>query len=381
MVTLTNCTFIGNSAVGTNGAAGRNGSGGGNIGNNGGNGTAGVQALGGAIYNLGGLTIYNSSFFTNSATGGSGGSGGNGGDGTFQGGNGGNGGAGGLGYGGAIYNLGTLRLTNCTFSGNTVSGGTGGSGGTDGAGAFAGNRGPWRRWRQRFRRGRLQRAEPDRRQLHFHRQCRAERQQRRRRHGLFLGQRGEWADRAGQFRRRGLQSKACGCLQTARSANNTVAGGNGGNGGMQCGQRHHRRQRRQWGQRPGRRFVQHRRRRRGELHIFRCAGLLAAPTAWRQRRLPGNGWHSRRRPRRRHCPAGLGTFVLRNTILAATTAGANAYDTSAGRITDGGYNISSDASLNLTGTSLKNTDPQARFTGGQWRPHPNHGASNHQSRH
>ena len=95
VVTMTNCTFIGNSAVGTNGAAGLNGSGGGTIGNNGGNGTAGVQALGGAIYNLGSLTIYNSSFFTNSATGGSGGSGGNGSDGTFQGGNGGNGGAGG----------------------------------------------------------------------------------------------------------------------------------------------------------------------------------------------------------------------------------------------------------------------------------------------
>ena len=55
---------------------------------------------------------------------------------------------------------------------------------------------------------------------------------------------------------------------------------------------------------------------------------------------------------------GSSTFVLRNTILAATTAGANAYDTSTGRITDGGYNISSDGSLNFTGTSLKNTDPK-----------------------
>ena len=54
---------------------------------------------------------------------------------------------------------------------------------------------------------------------------------------------------------------------------------------------------------------------------------------------------------------GSGTFVLRNTILAASSAGTNAYDTSASRITDGGYNISSDASLNLSGTSLKNTDP------------------------
>ena len=94
MVTLTNCTFVGNSAVGTNGTAGNDASGGGTIGKNGGNGTAGVQALGGAIYNLGGLTICNCSFLTNSAAGGSGGSGGDGGDGTFQGGNGGNGGVG-----------------------------------------------------------------------------------------------------------------------------------------------------------------------------------------------------------------------------------------------------------------------------------------------
>ena len=52
-----------------------------------------------------------------------------------------------------------------------------------------------------------------------------------------------------------------------------------------------------------------------------------------------------------------GAFVLRNSILAASSAGTNAYDTSASRITDGGYNISSDASLNLSGTSRKNTDP------------------------
>ena len=75
----------------------------------------------------------------------------------------------------------------------------------------------------------------------------------------------------------------------------------------------------------------------------------------------------------RHVPAvgrggdiakGSGTFILRNTILAASSAGTNAYDTSASRITDGGYNISSDASLNLSGTSHKSTDPEARV---RWR--------------
>ena len=44
--------------------------------------------------------------------------------------------------------------------------------------------------------------------------------------------------------------------------------------------------------------------------------------------------------------------------MRRATAGTNAYDTSTSRITDGGYNISSDASLNLTGTSRKNTDPK-----------------------
>ncbi len=55
---------------------------------------------------------------------------------------------------------------------------------------------------------------------------------------------------------------------------------------------------------------------------------------------------------------GSGTFSLRNSILGASSAGTNAYDTSSSRITDGGYNLSSDASLNLSGTSRKSTDPK-----------------------
>ena len=141
VVTLTNCTLAGNGAVGASGVAGNDANSGGNYGQNGGNGTAGAPALGGAIYNLGSLSVWNSSFLTNRASGGSGGDGGNGGDGTYQGGNGGSGGAGALGYGGAIYNLGTLWLTNCTFTGNTASGGGGGSGGAKGTGAFEGNAG------------------------------------------------------------------------------------------------------------------------------------------------------------------------------------------------------------------------------------------------
>jgi hypothetical protein len=55
---------------------------------------------------------------------------------------------------------------------------------------------------------------------------------------------------------------------------------------------------------------------------------------------------------------GSGSFTLRNSILATSSAGTNAYDTAASRIMDGGYNLSSDASLNLSGSSRKNTDPK-----------------------
>jgi hypothetical protein len=141
VVKLTNCTFTGNGAVGTNGVAGKDGNGGGNYGDDGANGTPGIEALGGAIYNLGSLMVANTSFLTNRAVGGNGGNGGNGGSGGFQGGNGGGGGAGAFAYGGAIYSLGTLWLTNCTFAGNSAAGGNAGSGGASGDGAFGGNAG------------------------------------------------------------------------------------------------------------------------------------------------------------------------------------------------------------------------------------------------
>ncbi|PWU13862.1 MAG: hypothetical protein C5B50_18560 [Verrucomicrobia bacterium] len=71
--------------------------------------------------------------------GGLGGNGGTGGTGELNGGNGGNGAKGGDAFGGAIYHQGTsLFVTNCTFSGNTVVGGSGGNGGTNGTGAVDG---------------------------------------------------------------------------------------------------------------------------------------------------------------------------------------------------------------------------------------------------
>ena len=134
-VLASNCTFSGNTAIGTNGNNGANGKNQ-TIGGNGGNGANGIPERGGAIYNLGSLVLNYCSFTSNSATGGNGGAGGNGGDGAWQGGNGGNGGNGGIAYGGAIYNQGFAFLTNCFVATNSCTGGSGGSGGTNGAGSL-----------------------------------------------------------------------------------------------------------------------------------------------------------------------------------------------------------------------------------------------------
>jgi len=130
---VTNVTV---SNAGANGSDSADGSGG-----NGRNGLSSNPALGGAIFNLGSLTLIDCTLTTNSATGGDGGNGGNGGNGGGQlshGGNGGRGGVGSAGYGGAIYNLGALVLSNCTLSANSAVGGNGGSGGTNGTGFTAG---------------------------------------------------------------------------------------------------------------------------------------------------------------------------------------------------------------------------------------------------
>ena len=94
--------------------------------------------LGGAVYNAGNSTFINCLFLTN------------GGDRRrrwrgwqrrqrqqHRRANGGNGGNGGVGYGGAIYNLGTVLLSNCSIAGNIAVGGAGGVGGTNGSGPFA----------------------------------------------------------------------------------------------------------------------------------------------------------------------------------------------------------------------------------------------------
>jgi hypothetical protein len=141
-LTVDDCTFTGNSAIGTNGVAGTNGPNSSGTAGNGTSGKNGLPAFGGAIFNLGDLTLSNCRFLSNVATGGDGGTGGSGGTGGYQGGNGASGGNGALAEGGAIFDGGPASsITDCTFDGNTVSGGNAGEGGAAGGGPFTGLKG------------------------------------------------------------------------------------------------------------------------------------------------------------------------------------------------------------------------------------------------
>lgn len=110
----------------------------------GGAGRAGLPALGGAMYIAPGatVTLVQSLFTDNVVYGGAGGEGGSGGKGLFQVGSpgmagaaGGDGGAGGTAQGGAIYNLGNLTIDQTQFVDNAAFGGPGGNSGAGGAGA------------------------------------------------------------------------------------------------------------------------------------------------------------------------------------------------------------------------------------------------------
>jgi hypothetical protein len=128
---ISSSSFVGNRiSGGAGGVGGVNGSGvPGAVGGLGGAGN------GGALFNGGGGVIANCALIGNVASGGQGGSGGYG---THQfdvGFSGGPGGGGGSAAGGALFNGGTLSLINCTLTGNSA---TGGGGGTGGAGAGGG---------------------------------------------------------------------------------------------------------------------------------------------------------------------------------------------------------------------------------------------------
>ncbi len=134
-VQLSDCTLSGNRGTGT---PGRNGSAGTSSSRNGTDGSFGGAGIGGAIYNRGSLFLTNCVFSNNTATGGNGGNGGAGANDSSFGGNGGDGGDAGRGWGGAIYNIGTSSIVTTTFDNNHANGGQGGTGGAGGSGGFPG---------------------------------------------------------------------------------------------------------------------------------------------------------------------------------------------------------------------------------------------------
>ncbi|HEX3720285.1 MAG TPA: hypothetical protein VH595_20225 [Verrucomicrobiae bacterium] len=136
---ISNCIISGNAATNINGVNGTTNTSGGD----GGNANNGGSAYGGAIYSTGPLlSVYYSVLGTNSASGGAGGNGGNGGGGVLFGGNGGTGGTGGNAYGGAIYSLGGKNIFFADeFIGNECTAAPGGAGGAAGSGPFAGSSG------------------------------------------------------------------------------------------------------------------------------------------------------------------------------------------------------------------------------------------------
>ena len=134
---VTDCVFSNNLALGPNGAPGPDGADQPVKGDDGGQGRDGLRAGGGALYNVCTAIVTRCTFLTNGAFAGNGGRGGHGGDGSL-GGNGGDGGRGATALGGAIYSSGRLRVTNCLFQFNFVSGGDGGTGGTNGTGGSPG---------------------------------------------------------------------------------------------------------------------------------------------------------------------------------------------------------------------------------------------------
>ena len=130
-VTLDSCQFFTNRASAGNGGKGGAGAGGVSRGGDGGSGGSGGAALGGAIYNSGTISVADCTFAGNTAIGGTGGAGGAGGAGPYTG-LAGVGGAGAAGSGAAIYSTqnGTATIKRCTFSSNAGTGGDSASGGT-----------------------------------------------------------------------------------------------------------------------------------------------------------------------------------------------------------------------------------------------------------
>ena len=354
---LTNCTFVGNRAMGADGSAGADGSSGGGDGGNGGAGTGGGTGFGGAIYNLGSLGVLGCQFLTNSAVGGSGGAGGGGGNGSgtlSHGGDGGGGGYGAPAQGGAIYSAGSLLLSNCTFTGNGATGGSGGLGGTNGTGRFAGNAGTGGAGSEGSG------AAVYSANYAVILNC------------TFSGNIGQGGNSAsggtdsngdgvsgasgGSSLGGGVYNLNTGFLTNCTFSGNQVTGGTGGDGGTGTGTLASGGNGGNGGNAFGGGLYN-----AGSMAVVNCT-FSGCGSVGGTNGLSGSGRFagtdgSMGLGLGGDIAQGSGAFLLQNSILATNSAGGNAYASSTGGITDGGYNLSSDATPGLSGTSLNNTDP------------------------
>jgi hypothetical protein len=351
---LTECILAGNAALGTNGFNGTNGNDSVGTGGSGTAGRKGSAAYGGAIYNVGTLRLDTCKFFTNNATGGNGGDGGAGGSGGYQGGNGASGGSGAAAFGGAIYSIGDLTASDSTFDGNIVQGGDAGAGGAAGSGPFAGlagsgGTGAAASGAAIYAAG----GDPDMPNIQ---RC------------TFSNNRGMGGNSAaggtlsngnGSAGAKGGNSIGGGlCIVNSTNTlinctffNNIVAGGSGGNGGngsYNAGNGG------SGGDATGGGLYSN-----GHVTITNCTfangGAIGGTNG-----LAGTGAFAGSNGSRGASHGGnlaraAGTFILANSIVATNSGGANGY----GAMTDGGYNISSDGSISLLSGrhSKKKTNP------------------------
>jgi hypothetical protein len=355
LAVISDCVFAGNGAVGSNGVAGVNGApNSSGIGGNGSGGHSGSLGWGGAIFNAGDLTLVRCQFLTNEAAGGNGGAGGDGAGGRSQGGNGGSGGSGASGLGGAIYNSGTISVEDCSFDNNTATGGSGGTGGAGGAGPYSGLTGAGGAAAS----GSGAALYSTQIASSIINRC------------TFSGNSGTGGNGAkggtlssnfgSNGARGGDSSGGAICnLGTEAVTNctffaNQVNGGNGGDGGNGPSQGGN-------GGNGGNAIG-------GGIYtsnmdtVVNCTVVQNAAKGGTNG-VAGTGAYSGTEGSPGASRGGgvartAGTFYLQNSILVTNTPGANAY----GTITDGGKNLSSDASL--TGASRKNVDPKLESLAG-----------------
>ena len=362
MLTVSNCVFSNNVVIGASGlsAATNSPTNSPVIGGNGRSGTSGRSVSGGAIFNLGALTVLNCQFLTNSAIGGNGGNGGPGVDGTTSGGNGGRGGNGGGAVGGGIYDAGqSLFIANSTFSANLAQAGSAGAGGAGGGGIVSGQAagggtggdaagaGLFTRntnggaviWASTFANNSAQGGNS------------AD-------GGITAGGNGQDGRNGGDALGGGIDNVGLLNITNSTFFQNIASGGAGGNGGSGAGGGNGG----NGGSATGGSLYN-----AGTVFVLNCTfsmgGAIGGTNGFGGSGI-ANGNNGGKGARRGGNIANLarkkkGSFTIANSIIGKTTAGPGSF----GTISDGGFNISADKSIPFKsikkgGTSLAKTDPK-----------------------